>query len=230
MRRHLGILIVTGTALLLPSAVLADQIVYFTNGTSMQIQGHKVDGSMIRVDLGSGSAVGFPTTLVERIEDRGQRVYQNPAFKPANQAVAGSSSSGTRTTMDTTAIAGVPPNARFRQAGPRPAGGIDPNNPLVQAAYGEAGVPAAPTAQTASAGNGRIKIRGRMSASAPMAGGPLGAVPEGNNYAIDGGDPGKRSGVRIMSLQPKSGTPVPPQDAPPAPTTETEPAAPPETD
>jgi hypothetical protein len=228
MRRHVGALIVAGIAALAPLAVRADQVLYFTNGTSMEIRGHTVEGAMIRVDLGGGSVLGFPNTMVERIEDRGQRVYQNPAYRPANQAVAGSSSGAPRAEMDTTAIAGVPPGARFRQAGPRPAGGVDPNDPLVQAAYGEAGVPSAPRTQSASAGNGRIKVRGRMSPSAQISDAPLGAVPEGGNFAIDDADPGKRTGVSIMSIQPKSGTPAPPpsSDAAPAPA-ETEPAAPP---
>lgn len=229
MRRHVGALVVAGFAALVPAVVRADQVVYFTNGTSMEIRSHKVDGAMIRVDLGGGSVLGFPNTMVERIEDRGQRVYQNPAFRPANQAVAGSSSGAGRIDADTTAIAGVPPGAKFRQAGPRPAGGVDPNNPLVQAAYGEAGVPSAPRPQTASAGNGRIKVRGRMSPSAQISDAPLGAVPQPGNYAVDAGDSGKRSGTPIMSFQPKSGTPVPPPestDPAPAPPAEPAPAEP----
>lgn len=220
MRLHVVAFVLAGIAALVPSAARADQVVYFTNGTSMEVRGHTLEGAMIRVDLGGGAVVGFPRNLVERIEDRGRSVYTNPAFKPSNVAVAGSASTS-RADIDTTAIAGVPPGARFRVAGPRPAGGIDPNNALVQAAYGEAGVPAAPRPETVAGGNGRIKVRGRMRSSGSAGDAPLGAMPGGNGYAIDNANPGTRQGVPIMSLQPKTGTPVPPpspdpSSAPPA--------------
>jgi hypothetical protein len=214
MRLHVVAIVLAGIAALAPAAVRADQVVYFTNGTSMEVRGHTLEGTMIRVDLGGGAVVGFPRNMVERIEDRGRSVYTNPAFKPSNQAVAGSMA--TRVEADTTAIAGVPPGARFRMAGPRPAGGVDPNNPLVQAAYGEAGVPAAPRPETVAGGNGRIKVRGRMRAPVTAGDSPLGAIPEGKNYAIDNSNPGNRTGVPIMSLQPKTGTPVPPPPPDPA--------------
>jgi hypothetical protein len=218
MRLHVAAFVLAGIAAGSTAAVRADQVVYFTNGTSMEVRGHTLDGAMIRVDLGGGAVVGFPQVMVERIEDRGKSVYTNPAFRPANQAVAGSTGA-TRVEVDTTAIAGVPPGARYRLAGPRPAGGIDPNSPLVQAAYGDGGVPSAPRPETIAAGNGRIKVRGRLSAGGPTAEAPLGTVPNGNNYAVDSSGNGPRK--QYPRMQPKSGAPVPapspdPASAPPA--------------
>ncbi|HEX6852667.1 MAG TPA: hypothetical protein VF139_14825 [Candidatus Polarisedimenticolaceae bacterium] len=210
--------VLAGIAALLPASVRADQVVYFTNGTSMEVRSHNVDGTMIRVDLGGGAVVGFPRAMVERIEDRGKSVYTNPSFSPSNQAVAGSSGPA-RVQQDTTAITGVPPGARFRQVGPRPSGGVDPNNPLVQAAYGDAGVPASPRPETISAGNGRIKVRGRMRSPGAPADAPLGATPLGNNYAV-GAEPNRGADVQIMEFQPRKqplAAPSTPQPAPPAP-------------
>jgi hypothetical protein len=218
MRLHVVAFVLAGIAA--GSTLRADQVVYFTNGTSMEVRSHNLDGTMIRVDLGGGAVVGFPRNMVERIEDRGRSVYTNPAFVPSNQAVAGSSATTPRVEADTTAIAGSPPGARFRMAGNRPAGGVDPNNPLVQAAYGDTGVPSSPRPEVAAAGNGRIKVRGRMRPAGPVGEAPLGAAPGANNYAIDNSNPGNRAGVPIMSLQPRSGTPVPP------PTPDPEPAPP----
>lgn len=73
---------------------LADEVVYFTNGTSLAITSHKVEKDMISVELGASSHMAFPRYMVDKIESAGHQVYLNPTYHPSNQAVAGNASAG----------------------------------------------------------------------------------------------------------------------------------------
>ena len=96
MKRIPGLVLLATATLFAGVAARADEVVYFTNGTSMTIRSHTLDGDMIRVDLGSQSVMGFPASMVDRIEEEGRNtsVYANPLYHPANQAVAGAASGG----------------------------------------------------------------------------------------------------------------------------------------
>ena len=76
---------------LLPSVVLADEIVHFTNGAEMTVRSHAVeqDNTMVRLDLGGNSFIAFPMSMVDKIVSAGQDVFLNPSFHPSNQAIAG---------------------------------------------------------------------------------------------------------------------------------------------
>jgi hypothetical protein len=76
-----------GALILTPA--MADEIVYFHNGTSLPITSHQVEKDMISVELGANSRMGFPLYMVDKIESSGQSVYLNPVYHPANQALAG---------------------------------------------------------------------------------------------------------------------------------------------
>ena len=52
----------------------AEEIVFFTNGTSMPIKEHVVRGAMVHVDLGSDGFIAFPAAMILRIERAGERV------------------------------------------------------------------------------------------------------------------------------------------------------------
>ena len=78
----LGALVVT--------PAVADEVVYFTNGTYLLVTTHQVEKEMISVDLGGNSKMAFPLQMVDKIESAGRSVYLNPIYYPANQAVAGS--------------------------------------------------------------------------------------------------------------------------------------------
>jgi hypothetical protein len=68
---------------------IADEVVYFTNGTYLLITNHSIEKEMISVDLGGNSRMAFPLQMVDKIESSGRSVYLNPTYHPANQAVAG---------------------------------------------------------------------------------------------------------------------------------------------
>jgi hypothetical protein len=122
VRRSLPALLALSALILTP--VMADEIVYFTNGTSLPISSHKVEKEMISVDLGADSRMGFPLYMVDKIESSGQNVYLNPVYHPANQAVAGAAggpASGSPSSTLITGAGSVP--SRFRSPiGSRPGG------------------------------------------------------------------------------------------------------------
>jgi hypothetical protein len=60
--------------LTLSGTALAEEIIYFSNGTSMPIRRHEIKGEMIHVDLGSNSFMAFPVRMIERIEEAGKSV------------------------------------------------------------------------------------------------------------------------------------------------------------
>jgi len=60
--------------LLLAGVVSADEVIYFTNGTSMAIHSHEVKDDMIHVDLGSKAIMAFPMRMVEKVESAGKIV------------------------------------------------------------------------------------------------------------------------------------------------------------
>jgi hypothetical protein len=81
-------LILAGMAVAVVSApaVLAEEIIHFTNGKAMTIKSHEVSDGMVHVDLGSDGFIAFPESRVERIEKAGQDVYLPPSFRKANVA------------------------------------------------------------------------------------------------------------------------------------------------
>jgi len=51
----------------LSGASLADEVVTFTNGTSMAVRSHYVEDGMLHVDLGGNAFLAFPEDMVESI-------------------------------------------------------------------------------------------------------------------------------------------------------------------
>ncbi|HZN55102.1 MAG TPA: hypothetical protein VFB67_07240 [Candidatus Polarisedimenticolaceae bacterium] len=91
--KTLGRMLAAGSLLwALPVAVRADEVVHFTNGAEMTVRTHTVEKEMVKLDLGGNSFISFPMVMVDKIVSAGKDVFLNPAFHPANQAVAGSSS------------------------------------------------------------------------------------------------------------------------------------------
>jgi hypothetical protein len=60
--------------LTLSGTALAEEIIYFANGTSMPIRRHEIKGDMIHVDLGSEAFMAFPVRMIEKIEAAGASV------------------------------------------------------------------------------------------------------------------------------------------------------------
>ena len=66
MRRLSWLLTVLAVAVLSGPA-MAEEIIYFTNGTTMPVNGHEVDGEMIVVTLEGDATMAFPKEQVERV-------------------------------------------------------------------------------------------------------------------------------------------------------------------
>lgn len=74
-----SILVLALAMLAMPA--LAEKIVHLSNGSSMPIRGYKIEGEMIMVDVGDDGYIGFPKTMVERIEDAGSDVWLPPSSR-----------------------------------------------------------------------------------------------------------------------------------------------------
>lgn len=80
-------LLIAALLLILSAGIAsAEEIIFFTNGTSMPVAGHSIEGEMIRADLGDDGWLGFPRAQVERIEVAGREVFPNDSG-PANRMV-----------------------------------------------------------------------------------------------------------------------------------------------
>ena len=72
-------------ALIAGGAAWAEEILYFTNGTSMPIRSHEVRGEMIHVDLGDEAFMAFPMKMIDKIEAAGKEVALSPSFGRGNR-------------------------------------------------------------------------------------------------------------------------------------------------
>ena len=86
MRRACGALIISAVAAW-SSAALAGDVVYFTNGAEMAVQGHTLENDMVKLDLGGSSFITFPVAMVDKIVSGGKNVFLNPVYHPTNQAL-----------------------------------------------------------------------------------------------------------------------------------------------
>ena len=67
----LGMVVAVGVTV--PS--FADEVVHFTNGSTMAVRSHEVEEGTITVEIGKDSYMSFPMSLVERIEKSGRAVF-----------------------------------------------------------------------------------------------------------------------------------------------------------
>jgi len=198
-----------GCLLVAPS--YADEILFFTNGTTMAIRGHLIKDGMIHVDLGAKASMAFPASAVDRIELSGKPVYTSGTL--ANQAVAGAPGS---TEQD--GRASVPPQYMPGGGGARP--------PATGAASG------APAAAM-----GGSPVSGRLSSAQNPTGqtAPTGMQRIGNHIEFTPPKLGQPAAGPITGFGKKLATPPPPPAAgsdsgsePPPPPEIAAPEAPPE--
>lgn len=75
-------------AALLTAPVVAGEIIHFTGGTTMEVQGHHVEEGMIHVDLGGGSSIAFPVSMIEEITRHGSNVYNANMVRRSSNVVS----------------------------------------------------------------------------------------------------------------------------------------------
>lgn len=83
--RHKVLFSVLLGAFLCAAPALAEQIIHFTNGTSMPIRSHEIEGKMIHVDLGGDAFIAFPVSMVDKVVDAGKEVVLEPSNPGANK-------------------------------------------------------------------------------------------------------------------------------------------------
>jgi hypothetical protein len=159
MNRVARFSLLAALGLLLAAPTHADEILFFTNGTTMAIKSHLIKEGMIHVDLGSKASMAFPSTMVDRIELSGRPVYAGG--KPANQRVAG----GGMGSMEQDGRMSVPSAYRAGNHGQMPAvgsadGGDSPSaEAVVSPVSGRLQSAMNPTGQAAPQGMQRIGNR-----------------------------------------------------------------------
>ena len=204
MFSKMGTALFLGAALGAVSSARADEVVHFTNGTSMPILGHKVEKDMISVDLGSNASMSFPLSMVESVENAGRNVLTGDPYHPSNQATAGVPGA-----VVTRGPSDAPVPSRFMGSRPIRSGNL--MDPIARFD----GV------QGSSAGGDVTQIHPTPFAPGAVGQPVLGTKPMGrfNTIRTAGGRPLSHSGLPITGLEPLPGakeTPAPPASTPPA--------------
>jgi hypothetical protein len=195
VKMRTGRLVAAVASLVLVTWVRADQVVYFKNGTYMRVQGHEVQGEMVRVRLDASASMAFPSRMIDKIEDGHGVVFGTPSQVQANQAVPGPprSESPSYPVTGNPAIANRARSDRAKVSDAPPA---------------EAGI-AVPDVGSDDASTMMGSIRS----------GPSGSTQIGNRYQIDTGKGPGKSNFVPATLQMKSSGVVstPPQQQQPSP-------------
>ncbi|MCP3977782.1 MAG: hypothetical protein GY716_00430 [bacterium] len=71
--------------LLLGGFAFGEEIVHFSNGTTMAVHSHEVVNGMVRVELGDNAQMAFPQYVVDQIEAAGKTVHLNREFAPGKK-------------------------------------------------------------------------------------------------------------------------------------------------
>ena len=168
----------------------AEEILHFTNGTTMPIRGHEIKGQMIHIDLGGDSSMAFPLSMVEKVEEAG-----------ADVVLDGSPAGNRRVT-------GVVPSRHSDSSNklPRDDGVGDPNVETDDngvAVYRPYAGGASNKARLGVAGNQQVlQGRGRYA----------GTQRKGSRHVIGGApQPGGKKEVNPVGLAQKSGDAPPPK-------------------
>ena len=173
--------------LLLAGVVVAeDEIIYFTNGTTMAVESHSIEEDTVRVDLGGQAIMEFPLEQIEKIETAAGEVPIPPPG--ANRMV---SRPGTKAEIVTGSVPSRMRRGQWRDRNPR-SGAED-------AAVGRGrSVGYHPFGPNASKSKQGIVVTGRQrpseaASNGNLSGGLVGTTRIGKRYTLP---PGQDGGVR----------------------------------
>jgi hypothetical protein len=207
-------------AVLLCGPVLAEEVVHFSNGTTMAILDHTVEEGMIHVRLGADSRIAFPADSVDRITKAGKDVFDGSGIEGGarkNKMVDGPANT---TPVIDTRVSGRPMSHQIRG---RWIGNEVKDNPHV-VRDPKSGIAAwKPFPHSEHPGLAARQATGRLDmlnagppagvAQDPANGGVIGARPFGKGYiAKMPQDTGIR---RPLLTQPMLRPPAPKDDSPP---------------
>jgi hypothetical protein len=186
-------------ALLLVPPAFAEEIVYFTNGTTLPIRSHRVLGDMVYVDLGDNGFMAFPAFLIENVEGTdGVKLKPSTARPGGKRMVASSRSSAGGAGSQGRGGANNPGRIMSRNPGQTAGAQIPPEkrDPRVMvggAAYGQGGM-------SNSQGNGVLR----------------GAQYQGNRFVMDPGTGvvSRRGKMVGVEFSPNAVRPTAPQPGP----------------
>lgn len=152
---------------------LAEEIVYFTNGTSMPVESHSVEDGTIRLDLGDQAYVAFPVGQIDRIETADGKVRTSDSIR-ANRIV-GSGPAGSVPSRQRRAWQGS--SVGNRQSTGDSAGGADHNGIAVYRPYANSAAANKRQFSTVAGGN-------RAAASSKSDSGVIGTTRVGSRFVL----------------------------------------------
>lgn len=175
----------------------AEQIIHFTNGTSMPIRSYEVSKGMIHVDLGGDAFIAFPFSMVEKIVDAGKEIVLDPSTPGANNVMKVSGG----------------PDGSFPVRGQAPPerrsipDGLDRTKTTPVEVDPKSGLATVrPFGAGAQAGKQRMSVAGNrslMGGGGGAEGTYRGTTPVGNRHVIGPlGPPGRRRSVQVTTMQP----------------------------
>ncbi|HKQ61694.1 MAG TPA: hypothetical protein VJS92_10390 [Candidatus Polarisedimenticolaceae bacterium] len=206
---------VAGVLFVIALPALAEEIVYFTNGTSMPVRSHTMKDGMIQVDLGDNAYIAFPASMVDKVEQAGSGVLLRPSLGGGkNQMVQGVDAAGSFPQTG-----GV---ARARNSH-EPGDDAHPERSAVEDDHGLATV--RPFAGSDAANKSRLRITGSQAIfnAAPIRDerqGFVGTQRVGNHFVIPRTPPGQKGrpgGGVVTGLEMRGSRPTPPTPPQPNP-------------
>jgi hypothetical protein len=185
---------------LLASPALAEEIIYFTNGTTMPIKSHTVVREMIHVDLGVNSYMAFPLYMVEKVTRAGEEVELNRSTVARNRMATShavnASMVQTKPTTETTNLSMEEKVRRYTQAARSGELAASQRNPGQRSTSADR-LTSVDMDSTAHAPP-RQQFAG---ASENLSGRRLGIVRPSQRKTVGGKIIGKRGGVELVGLR-----------------------------
>jgi hypothetical protein len=199
-----------------PTALLADEIVHFTNGAELAVHNHTVDKDMVKLDLGGNSSIAFPMSMVDKIVSAGQDVFLNPVFHPSNQAVDAGAGGAATAPMGSLAAARANPVADTTVRGAGASVGFNPQaggNGTAGVMLGEAADSMRPRQVQSSPELDGAVVNKRVAYN-PAFPSPPGGLPQTINPP---GSPKQPVHLTLVVPKPQETTPPPTPTPPPVP-------------
>jgi len=215
MRRAVILAIVLAVFSVAP--VLAEQVIHFSNGNSMPVRSHAVQGEMIHVDLGGDAFMAFPLEMVDKVVEAGKNVILDQSFADPKGVMVDTRAPGAKRPVRAARPGGSRRDEMFDAIAARDAG-------RSKVEVNENGVAAYKPYATSGAANrrglgatGSQRVMGARGLGSQRAGGGFGGTTRvGNRHVIGStAPPGSPTRRPPVSMERNLGGPPPPPPPPP---------------